>query len=541
MLRVPLILAVLGVASPAWAAPGAGTIDDPVAVDAFPYAVRGDTATATSRALAAYSCAPSLDESGPEVIYRFSLTRDARVTAWVEGDGGGVDIDVHLLADLAITGGVATSCTARGDVIAEADLAAGTGYVVVDTFGGDPQAGRYVLRLEAIGDAWIERPIADGVVWRARRYADLGGAGPEVVHELVVDPAPPAVTVRALDADGCATVGTLGAGAGAVAGINGGYFSAGCAPVSLLVASGVVGGTNSVARGAFGLTAAMTPLVAKIAAGATWPAVYEAHGGGPILAVGGVARAGAAAWADEGLSSAAFLGPNPRTVAAADADGRVHLVTVDGRRGNAAGLSLDQLAAWVASPELGLRDAVNLDGGGSTTLWIAGATPNGVVNYPADGPGQELATHPGSRPVSGGFFVFAPPFDHPPRFQTTPVANAQVGLPYRYDADAIDLDVDDVVTFGLVAPPPGMTVDAADGIVTWTPTAAALPRADVTLSASDGRGGRSEQVFVIDVDDPGPPGDDATGCGCRTTGGEPLPIVVLAALATLGRRRRTPT
>ena len=58
------------------------------------------------------------------------------------------------------------------------------------------------------------------------------------------------------------------------------------------------------------------------------------------------------------------------------------LITVDGRNLRAAGMTLAELThvlQW-----LGADDAVNLDGGGSTTLWVKGLEGNGVVNYPSD-------------------------------------------------------------------------------------------------------------------------------------------------------------
>src|SRR5262249_49482383 len=148
----------------------------------------------------------------------------------------------HLLTDAGVSAtGSATACAARGDVVAEADLAAGTHYVVVDTYQGDAHAGPFELHLEAIGDAWNERLLADGVIWRARRFSVTGG-GPQVAHELIVDTTAPSVKVRALAASGCQTVGALGAQAGALAGTNGGYFdtASACAPVSLIKSDGVL-------------------------------------------------------------------------------------------------------------------------------------------------------------------------------------------------------------------------------------------------------------------------------------------------------------
>lgn len=74
---------------------------------------------------------------------------------------------------------------------------------------------------------------------------------------------------------------------------------------------------------------------------------------------------------------------HPRTCACVTTTGRVIWLTADGRHANAAGLSLPELTKVMQW--LGCRDAINLDGGGSTTMWLAGQDENGVVNYPSDG------------------------------------------------------------------------------------------------------------------------------------------------------------
>jgi MYXO-CTERM domain-containing protein len=550
-------LAISLAAATARAEPGAGTLDDPTVVDALPYIVKGSTVMGPSDAIDSYSCDPALDESGPEHIYRFNLEAPARVTAWVEGDGGSVDIDVHLLDGPEVIGGVATQCATRANVIAEAEMSAGEHWVVVDSYAGDAQAGSYVLHLEAIGDAWIERPIANGVRWRARRFADVGG--PQVVHLLSVDTLRPDVDVRAIGANGCQTVGAVGEAAGAIAGINGGFFGPNCAPVTLLKESGTLVATNGGARGSFGLTQELAPMVQIVGGGQDWPEAYEAHGGGPVLVVGAAAYQGSADWADQGYTSASFNGKNPRTFAGFDSAGVSLFATVDGRRSNATGMSLDELAAFAANADLALTEAVNLDGGGSTTMWIAGMTPNGVVNYPSDA-AQEQATHPGSRPNSGGFFVFAPPYNHPPRFQTEPLTTAAAGTPYLYDVDAIDLDVDDVVSYALLDAPDGMIIDADSGVVSFDPTVDSPPSAEVVVEASDDRGAASEQAFTLLIaggmgtggegggsgaggagqgDDPGVPSDEASGCGCRTASSPASDAALLLLLVAAALRRRT--
>lgn len=86
---------------------------------------------------------------------------------------------------------------------------------------------------------------------------------------------------------------------------------------------------------------------------------------------------------------------HPRTAVALTSGNRVLLMTVDGRNDNAAGMSLFELRnvlRWLKS-----TDGINLDGGGSTTLWIANQPDNGVVNYPCD---NKKWDHEGERKVA---------------------------------------------------------------------------------------------------------------------------------------------
>ncbi|MFD7496370.1 phosphodiester glycosidase family protein [Streptomyces sp. NPDC059832] len=73
---------------------------------------------------------------------------------------------------------------------------------------------------------------------------------------------------------------------------------------------------------------------------------------------------------------------NPRTLAGVDNAGRTVFVTADGRGTDALGLSIPESAAVAGA--LGLRDAVNLDGGGSTTMVVDGE----VINHPSDAAGE---------------------------------------------------------------------------------------------------------------------------------------------------------
>lgn len=506
------LLASVFVAGVALAAPGAGTNASPIVIDAFPYIAKGTT-VGKQDSNSTYACGAQ-NESGPEVVYKLTLAQKARVTAWLEGDNATVDVDIHILKDNTATG----SCVARANQIAEADLDAGTHYLVVDTYSGDSKAGPYVLHVYAVGDSWYEQPIAKGVTWRARRYADQGG-GPNQVNELLVDLSIPGVSVRSLRGNNCEDLDVTGRAAGAVAAVNGGYWNTStgkCEPVSLLKSDGVLLGTNAstAMRGAFGITQAGMPIVQRTAMGADWPEAYQAQGGGPVLVDGGNIKQGAAAWAEEGLSSTDFLnGTRARTYAGFSMTGLVHFGGIDEVNGST-GMSMNSLATFVGT-EAGLYTAVNLDGGGSTTVWVDGATPNGVVSYPTDFGGGANPEHGGVRGVSGGFFIFAEPYNWPPRFQTAPVTAGAVGSAYSYDADAIDLNPDDEVSYSLVTGPPGMTIDGSTGVVSFQPDVEAPSVAAVTIRASDGKGGDTEQSFTITI--AGAMGDPTTGPDAGTT------------------------
>ena len=77
-----------------------------------------------------------------------------------------------------------------------------------------------------------------------------------------------------------------------------------------------------------------------------------------------------------------FVKRNPRTIAGVDGLGRTVLVTVDGRSTRDLGLSIPEAADVARS--LGLVDAINLDGGGSTTMVVGGQ----VINHPSDATGE---------------------------------------------------------------------------------------------------------------------------------------------------------
>ncbi|KAB8194891.1 multidrug transporter [Nonomuraea phyllanthi] len=91
---------------------------------------------------------------------------------------------------------------------------------------------------------------------------------------------------------------------------------------------------------------------------------------------------------------------HPRTAVGFSADGRkMYLLTVDGRQADSRGVTLDELAAMMV--DLGAANALNLDGGGSSTMLARepGSAGVQVENSPSDG---------GERHVPNGLALYAP-------------------------------------------------------------------------------------------------------------------------------------
>ncbi|MFI6290598.1 phosphodiester glycosidase family protein [Nonomuraea sp. NPDC050790] len=103
---------------------------------------------------------------------------------------------------------------------------------------------------------------------------------------------------------------------------------------------------------------------------------------------------------DGAVQSSTDQAAHPRTAVGFSADGRkMYLLTVDGRQADSRGVTLNELAAMMI--ELGAHNALNLDGGGSSTMLARepGAAEPQVENSPSDG---------GERPVPNGLALYAP-------------------------------------------------------------------------------------------------------------------------------------
>ena len=104
--------------------------------------------------------------------------------------------------------------------------------------------------------------------------------------------------------------------------------------------------------------------------GTPWP-VSQAIGGLPVLVQNGAIQVTAE---EELIDSEAFVGPNPRTAIGYREDNTIIVLVVEGRQAGSAGTTLQETAEIMLS--LGAVEAVNLDGGGSTTMVAADEVVN---------------------------------------------------------------------------------------------------------------------------------------------------------------------
>ena len=124
-----------------------------------------------------------------------------------------------------------------------------------------------------------------------------------------------------------------------------------------------------------------------------WSATTDIIGGAGLLAHNGRYLKN---WRPERLQKGFAEMRHPRTMIGIARDRAIWLVVVDGRQPElSAGMTLVELRELTR--RLQLTDAVNLDGGGSTTMWVRGR----IVNRPSDAEGP--------RKVSDALLVFPKP------------------------------------------------------------------------------------------------------------------------------------
>ncbi len=226
-----------------------------------------------------------------------------------------------------------------------------------------PEAFQATVAGAALG--WQE-PVTDALV-----YGRINEGGQQVTVAYVHLSRTRGMQVSPGDR-GRSTVGTFANEIGAHVAINGNWFAPYDGPA---VAGGqVYGGPDHFYTALFGFTAAGDAIIEhhREINDAVDDRVAEGVSGHPTLIYRGDRTT------DFG-GDPTFTNRHPRTAIGLDQTGDVLiLVTVDGRSSTALGMTGGETAELME--RLGAHDAVMLDGGGSSTMWIAG---RGIVNDPS--------------------------------------------------------------------------------------------------------------------------------------------------------------
>lgn len=229
----------------------------------------------------------------------------------------------------------------------------------------------------------VTKAIADGVKMTTRTTAT-----PNVARVLVVDLTVPGVRLGATKTnERKRTTSSYAKLVEAAAAVNGDFFSYATYSTSGLAAGGGAqwaGTTDNSSNGTLAFDGAkrieLSDAGKTVTFDATWmKGVVSGH---PQLV-----NAGAPIGANP--NTAACTTRNPRSAVGMSADKKKLIVAVvDGRSSISAGMTCTELAGLMKS--FGADDAFNLDGGGSSTMYLRGT---GIVNKPSDGTERVVANH----------------------------------------------------------------------------------------------------------------------------------------------------
>ena len=225
------------------------------------------------------------------------------------------------------------------------------------------------------GCAQLPNPTtATGPIWQATHpalaYAQWSPLPDSVVHALRVDLHAPGVRVQVSPiAERGQTLAEMPSNATATASVNASFFDKNYAPRGFTVSQGeawepVLNVWNSPLLACDARPRCVIQTQPPYALQPGWLNVVA---GTPWLLEDGRARSAL----DDASCASLCAAKHPRTAVGLDATGRyLYLVVAEGRRPPVLGLSLVQLSALMR--QLGARQAINLDGGGSSTMLLQG-------------------------------------------------------------------------------------------------------------------------------------------------------------------------
>lgn len=253
-----------------------------------------------------------------------------------------------------------------------------------------------------VNTQWTITSVREGIVCKEAEIPMLYGV-PQ--HITILEIAPQKYSFDILIHTPQAETSVAARASQAIAAINGSYFNMRKGTsVCYLRKEGIVvdttasGGLNSVTTGAIEISQGKMKLI-------PWNKQIAQNckkKKGAILASGPLMLCGGKLCDLSGCNENFIETRHPRSAVCLTRDGKVLLVAIDGRfAAKAEGIRIRELAHLLRV--LGGEDALNLDGGGSTTLWSASAPGNGVLNKLC---GNQVYDNQGERIVANSLCVY---------------------------------------------------------------------------------------------------------------------------------------
>lgn len=249
---------------------------------------------------------------------------------------------------------------------------------------------------------WKTKEIAPGIVFKQVQDPQLFGKAPQNICLIEVDPKKANVNLYIGYTEKCVKTSETAQANGAIAAINGSFFNVKEEfPVNYLKLDGKALFPTTKSEAAYRATGAILINKDKVSI-VPWDLQIEANGtynaenilvSGPILLHQGKIVE---------LPAKDFsLYRHPRTAMGVTKSGKIIFFVVDGRFSNLSdGMNLYEMAYFARVS--GYSDFINLDGGGSTTMWINGGSDNGIMNHPCD---NNKYDNKGERKVSTMLYI----------------------------------------------------------------------------------------------------------------------------------------
>ena len=256
--------------------------------------------------------------------------------------------------------------------------------------------------LKAIDWGW--KAVGNSKVEAASATIDAFG-GKQTVSMVRFPMKAHAVSVLSSPGEKAAATSSLGTANKALAAINGSFFDKDNQPITFLKDEGRVvcsktSGDAALFNGMFRIKdkkgrSVDIALIDTLTTSSTAKGWREAIVSGPVLLESGKTLF----YENDGSRTFRrfYQRRHPRTLVGYTLDGMVYFIVVDGRFPLADGMNVSEMQTFCES--LGLYEALNLDGGGSATLWTSDF---GVLNHPYD---NQRFDHEGERSVPNALIV----------------------------------------------------------------------------------------------------------------------------------------